>query len=51
LASYDVDLTYYASSWKWNCDVEKLTRSEMVTCTRRLPQINDYETGEIMYIP
>ena len=51
LMATDQDLTYYQSSWKWNCEVEILERSELVTCTRKLPLINDWETGEIMYIP
>ena len=51
MSSVTTDLTYYASSWKWNCDVEKLIVSELVTCTRKVPLVPDYLTGEIMYVP
>lgn len=45
------DLTHFPSSWKWNCEVVKLVVSEEVTCTRRVPAVPDFETGEIIYIP
>jgi len=51
LSSTTMDLTYYPSSWKWNCNVEKLKVSERVTCTRKRPAVPDYLTGEIMYVP
>ena len=51
LSSTTDDLTYYPSSWKWNCDVEKQRLSELVTCTRRIANVADYETQEIVYVP
>ena len=44
-------MTHYPSSWKWNCEVEKLQVSELVTCTRNVPNVADFTTGEIMYVP
>lgn len=51
LSSTSSDLTHYASSWKWNCEIEKIVVSERVTCTRRIPSVADFETGEIQYVP
>ena len=42
LSSQTTDLTHYPSNWLWNCVVETLPRSDLVTCTRQVSSINNY---------